>query len=64
MARPIVESMLICAEVLLVATRADGRAMAGKSRLDLALAGGVLCELAACERVAVSTPTTATVIGS
>lgn len=45
--------MLICAEVLLVATRADGRPFTDKSRLDLALAGAVLCELAACGRIAV-----------
>lgn len=44
--------MLICAELLLVATSPEGKQLA-RGRLDLALAGALLCELAAYERVAV-----------
>lgn len=44
--------MLICAELLLVATGDDGKSLAGRSELDLALAGAALCELAATRRVA------------
>ena len=45
--------MLICAEFLLVTTSRDGKRLAAPQGLDLALAGAVLCELAAFQRVAV-----------
>ncbi|NNG39580.1 GPP34 family phosphoprotein [Flexivirga sp. ID2601S] len=45
--------MLICCEVLLAATSPAGKRLAGGAQLDLALAGGVLTELAAHQRVAV-----------
>lgn len=45
--------MLICTELLLVATSHEGKRLAGQMELDLALAGAVLCELAAGGRVAV-----------
>ncbi|WP_265444467.1 GOLPH3/VPS74 family protein [Flexivirga meconopsidis] len=45
--------MLICCEVLLVATSPEGKRLAGGSQLDLALAGAVLTELAAYQRVAI-----------
>ncbi|MGN6413738.1 GOLPH3/VPS74 family protein [Flexivirga sp.] len=45
--------MLICAELLLMATSPEGGRLAGHAPLDLALSGAVLCELAAYERVAV-----------
>ncbi|WP_446664250.1 GOLPH3/VPS74 family protein [Flexivirga sp. B27] len=50
---PSVADMLICEELLLVATGGDGKPVTAKSRLDLALAGATLCELAACQRVGV-----------
>lgn len=45
--------MLICAEFLFVTTSVDGKRLAGPQGLDLALAGAVLGELAAYQRVAV-----------
>lgn len=52
-AMPTVADMLICEELLLVLTGGDGKPVAAKSRLDLALAGATLCELAAGQRVGV-----------